>query len=138
MTALPLHFRVMKTHSFALSCVALCAYVGIGGTLLSGCKKSEPPNVAQNGSRRVELRVSDQGYSPPRIVGRPGEELLITVRYEKSAGECGREIVFPAQNVKKTLSEDKPTEIALKLPQEKGEVTFTCGMNMLRGAVVVE
>ena len=52
--------------------------------------------------------------------------------------ECGREVVLPSQNIKKTLTEEKPTEIALHLPQEKGEVTFTCGMNMLRGAIVVE
>jgi FAD/FMN-containing dehydrogenase len=50
----------------------------------------------------------------------------------------GREVVLPSQNIKKTLTEEKPTEIALHLPQEKGEVTFTCGMNMLRGAIVVE
>ena len=108
--------------------------------LASGCRKSESavPVAAGNGPRRIEVTVSNQGFTPPRVVGRPGEDLTLSFRYDKSAGECGREVVLPSQNIKKTLTEEKPTEIALHLPQEKGEVTFTCGMNMLRGAIVVE
>lgn len=108
--------------------------------LASGCRKSESavPAAAGNGPRRIEVTVSNQGFTPPRVVGRPGEDLTLSFRYDKSAGECGREVVLPAQNIKKTLTGDNPTEIALHLPQEKGEVTFTCGMNMLRGAIVVE
>lgn len=108
--------------------------------LASGCRKSDQavPAASGAGPRRIEVTVSNQGFTPPRVVGRPGEDLTLSFRYDKSAGECGREVVLPAQNIKKTLTEDKPTEIALHLPQEKGEVTFTCGMNMLRGAIVVE
>ena len=122
----------MKT----LLLIALTTATALG----SGCRKSEPPAAATagGGPRRVEVTVSNQGFTPPRVVGRPGEDLTLSFRYEKSAGECGREVVLPSQNIKKTLTEEKPTEIALHLPQEKGEVTFTCGMNMLRGAIVVE
>ncbi|HNF99278.1 MAG TPA: cupredoxin domain-containing protein, partial [Pseudomonadota bacterium] len=107
------------------------------GIFGGGCRKSEPPPPASGGPRRIEVTVSNQGFTPPRIMGRPGEDLTLSFRYDKSAGECGREVVLPSQNIKKTLTEEKPTEIALHLPQEKGEVTFTCGMNMLRGAIVV-
>lgn len=118
----------------------LFGFVALSGLVggVGGCRKSEPPPVVQSGQRRVEIVVSNQGFSPARIVGRPGEGLALTVRYDKSAGECGRQIVFPSQNIKKTLSDTEPVEIALRLPPEKGEVTFTCGMNMLRGAIVVE
>jgi len=115
--------------------IALLATTALG----SGCRKSEqPPSSTGGGPRHIEVTVSNQGFTPPRIVGRPGEDVTLSFRYEKSAGECGREVVMPSQNIKKMLTEDKPTEIALHLPQEKGEVTFTCGMNMLRGAIVVE
>ena len=64
--------------------------------------------------------------------------LTPSFRYDKSAG-VGREIVLPAQNIKKTPTGRQLTEIALHLPQEKGAKSpFTCGMNMLRGAIVVE
>lgn len=128
----------MKTHLLIGVKVALVLSVAMTSLLGGGCRKSEPPISTSSGPRRIEVTVSNQGFTPPRIVGRPGEDLTLAFRYEKSAGECGREVVLPSQNIKKTLTEEKPTEIALHLPQEKGEVTFTCGMNMLRGAIVVE
>ena len=121
----------------AMKTLLLIAFTTVTA-LGSGCRKSEPPPAAASGPRHIDITVSNQGFTPPRIVGRPGENLTLSFRYEKSAGECGREVVLPSQNIKKTLTEDQPTEIALHLPQEKGEVTFTCGMNMLRGAIVVE
>lgn len=106
-----------------------------------GCRKQGqdlgPPGTPAS-PRRIELAVSNQGFQPARIRGRPGESITLVVRYDKSAGECGREVVLPAQKVRVALSEQQPTEIALTLPRDKGEVGFTCGMDMLRGAIVVE
>lgn len=106
-----------------------------------GCNKQEPalgPVGTAASPRRVELSVSNQGFKPARIRGRPGESITLVVRYDKSAGECGREVVLPAQKIRVSLTEQQPTEIALTLPRDKGEVGFTCGMDMLRGAIVVE
>lgn len=108
-----------------------------------GCKKasssleSVTPGTPQ-APRKVAVQVSNQGFTPARIAGRPGESLVLVFSYNKSAGECGREVVLPAQNLRATLSEDKPSELALTLPTGTGEVTFTCGMNMLRGAIILE
>ena len=95
----------------------------------------------------AEARAAAGGRALSVGIGGPGsltaQGLLknsnsVRLNGRATAGECGREVVLPSQNIKKTLTEDQPTEIALHLPQEKGEVTFTCGMNMLRGAIVVE
>ena len=111
---------------------------GLGG----GCKKAEAPAIIQPGTpaapRRVDVTVSNQGFTPARVPGKPGESLTLVFRYQKSAGECGREVVVPGHDVHVTLTEEKPVEVALTLPATKGEVGFTCGMNMLRGAVVIE
>ncbi len=88
--------------------------------------------------RRVEVRVSNQGFVPSTIPGARGEALKLVIFYEPSAGECGREVVLPSQNLRVTLSEKAPVEIALTLPPEGGTVQFTCGMNMLQGRIVVE
>lgn len=108
---------------------------------LWGCRRQEPlagPAGTPQSPRRVELKVSNQGFQPARVRGHAGESLTLVVRYDKSAGECGKEIVLPAQKVRVTLTEQQPAEIALVLPTEKGEVSFTCGMDMLRGAIIVE
>ena len=111
-----------------------------GGLLGLGCRKAAAP--IQPGTpaapRYVDVTVSNQGFTPARIAGKPGESLTLVFSYQKSAGECGREVVVPTQNVHVTLTEDKPVEVALTLPPGKSELGFTCGMNMLRGAVVIE
>ncbi len=106
-------------------------------------KRARPPSppivhgTAQS-PRRVEVRVSNQGFVPSTIPGARGEALKLVISYDPSAGECGREVVLPSQNVRVTLSEKAPVEIALTLPSDGGTVGFTCGMNMLQGRIVVD
>ncbi len=125
----------------------LCA-----GALLAGpaaCHKGSDPTVSAAPSgppgtaaapRHVEITVSNLGYMPARILGRPGEELLLVFRYSPSAGECGREVVLlnPKGPVRLTLSAERPVEVAMSLPKDRSEVGFTCGMGMLRGTLVVQ
>lgn len=119
---------------------------------LAGCNKpasqpappeqAPPPQAAppQAGPRRVEIKVSNLGYTPARVPARPGESLVLVFRYDPSAGACGREVLVPSgtEVVKRELTADKPVEIALTLPTDKKEVTFTCGMNMLTGKIVLQ
>ena len=88
--------------------------------------------------RRVEVQVSNQGFVPSTVSGSRGEALKLVFRYDPSAGECGREVVLPSQNLRVTLTEKEPVEIALTLPTDSGTVQFTCGMNMLQGRIVVQ
>lgn len=107
---------------------------------LPGCKNDAPPIVAGTADkpRLVEVKVSNQGFTPGRIPARAGEFLNLSFHYDKSAGECGREVVLPKENVRVTLSESQPVQVAVRVPPTRGEIAFTCGMNMLRGAIVVE
>lgn len=125
----------MKEVVFALLCLA---------DVFPSCgKRTRPvpmPAVAGTAEkpRRIDVTVSNQGFTPPQIGGRPGEVVQLIFHYEASAGECGREVVLPKQNVHVTLAENKPVEVPLTLPAERGEVEFSCGMNMLHGKIVVE
>jgi Cu+-exporting ATPase len=46
-------------------------------------------------------------------------------------------VVFPSLNIKRTLPLNEPVVIEFT-PAKTGEIAFACGMNMLRGAVVVQ
>jgi plastocyanin domain-containing protein len=50
---------------------------------------------------------------------------------------CATEVVFPALNIRRALPLNQPVVIDLA-PAITGDVAFTCGMNMLKGVVVVE
>jgi plastocyanin domain-containing protein len=102
--------------------------------------RPHPPLVAGTAEhpRSIDVTVSNLGFTPSRLSGRPGEALRLIFHYEPSAGECGHEVVLPKQNLRFTLSEKQPVEVPLTLPADRGEVEWSCGMNMLHGKIVVE
>lgn len=83
------------------------------------------------------LEITVRGGYQPRVSyvpeGRP-TQLTIT-RSER--GSCGREIVFPWLDLRRTLPLDVP--VTVDLPAlAPGEYEYSCGMNMMRGTIVVE
>lgn len=89
---------------------------------------------ADGGVREVEV-VVDQDYQPSRIEVTQGERLRLRF-LRRSYGGCTREVVFPTLNLRRELPTNQPVVIELPaLPL--GETPFQCGMNMVRGMVVV-
>jgi Cu+-exporting ATPase len=50
---------------------------------------------------------------------------------------CATEVVFPSLNIQRALPLNQPVTIAFT-PSASGEIGFVCGMNMLRGTIVVQ
>ena len=60
--------------------------------------------------------------------------LAITRKTDKT---CATEVVFAALNIRRDLPLNQPVAIEFML-DKPGEVAFVCGMNMLRGSLVVQ
>jgi plastocyanin domain-containing protein len=107
--------------------------------LLLNC--SSAPEKAENGqsaaitAEPIKLTISKRGYEPKSIEVKRGQPVKLAI-FREDEENCGEEIVFPKLNIKKTLpvGEIVPVEFT---PSESGEINFTCGMDMLRGKVVV-
>jgi plastocyanin domain-containing protein len=85
--------------------------------------------------RAIDIMVRD-GYQPGAIAAREGERLRLTfLRWEK--GGCTREVVFPSLGIRKALPTGTLVNVDLG-PLPAGTVEFTCGMDMVRGRIVVE
>lgn len=86
-------------------------------------------------ARVIEI-VVDGAYSPDRIVIREGEPVRLRfVRHEYSS--CTREVVFPWRGLRRELPPHQP--VTVDLPAlAAGEYAFHCGMNMVRGTIVVQ
>ena len=90
----------------------------------------EPPADA------IRVTVSGAGFEPSRLDverGRPVK--LAFIRHD--ANNCGDEVVFSKLNVRAKLPVGKFAVVEVT-PQESGELAFTCGMGMMRGALVVQ
>jgi plastocyanin domain-containing protein len=95
--------------------------------------KAEPAAPA-SAVREIEI-VVDGTYKPNRIELHEGERVRLKF-VRKEFNSCTKEVVFPQLNIRRELPPNKP--VVIELPAlTKGEYEFKCGMNMVRGTIVV-
>jgi plastocyanin domain-containing protein len=95
---------------------------------------AEAKPETQKTVREVEITVKG-GYQPGRIELRQGEHVRLKF-VRKEYNNCTREVVFPKLDIKRELPTNKPVLIDLPL-LAPGEYEFHCGMNMIKGLLVV-
>lgn len=96
------------------------------------------PVVAQEtgGVQVVDLQISGGEYRPAAISVRAGMPVRLNVTRDEKPG-CGDTLVIPSQNVRKAIPVNEVTAIEFT-PAQAGELEFTCGMDMMRGKIVVQ
>lgn len=97
--------------------------------------KTEPVAAAKVPAGFTKITVSEKGYEPASVSVRMGEKVSLAF-YRADGENCGSEVVFPKQGIKKTLAVGE-TVLVEFTPTEAGEIPFACGMDMLKGKVVV-
>jgi plastocyanin domain-containing protein len=85
--------------------------------------------------KRIEIAITEKGFEPGAIDVATGVavELAFTRKTDKT---CATEISVPVLKLKKPLPLNEAVLVVLK--PEKDEITFSCGMNMLKGKLVVK
>lgn len=80
--------------------------------------------------------ATEQGFEPATVTLRAGTpaRLVFTRTTDKT---CGTAVVFPSLGIKRALPLNEPVTIEFT-PANGGDVAFACGMNMLKGVVVVQ
>lgn len=97
--------------------------------------KTTQATVEPGGVQEVKVIVKG-GYTPDVIVVKRGIPVRINF-YRDETAECSDTIVFGDFNIRKPLPAFKTTPIEFT-PEKSGEYTFTCGMGMMRGKLIVE
>ena len=84
-----------------------------------------------------ELRVTVKGgYSPDRIVVTQGRPVKLDF-YRDETASCSEAVIFGDFGIARQLPAFQTTTIEFT-PDKVGEFSFTCGMNMLRGTLIVQ
>lgn len=95
----------------------------------------ESSSPASPAVREIEI-VVDGGYKPGRVVISEGEPVRLKF-LRKDYSPCTREVVFASLGIRRDLPTNVP--VVIEIPaQSPGEIPFACGMNMVRGVIVVE
>jgi plastocyanin domain-containing protein len=92
--------------------------------------KRKPPSI-----QKVTVALTEKGYEPTNLHLRRGVLAQVTFMRKVSA-TCGTQIVLPDFEIKRDLPLNVPVLVEFT-PQKSGTFSFTCGMGMLRGSLVV-
>jgi plastocyanin len=85
--------------------------------------------------KRYDIRVEDAGYSPEKLLVKVGEEATL-VFTRVTWGTCGKTVVIPQLEVKEDQPYNEPVAVSFR-PTQAGEIGFACGMDMMKGTIVV-
>ncbi len=84
-----------------------------------------------------EVRVLVKGgYTPDTIVVQAGKPVRLQF-YRDETADCSERVVFEKFKIDEMLPAFQTTTVEFT-PAEPGEYPFRCGMNMLKGLLVVE
>ncbi len=100
----------------------------------SDASQNAPPLPV--GATELSISVDATGYHPAEARAPAGQPVRLVFTRTADDG-CGQQLVFPEQKIRKDLPLKQPVAVDLTMPAS-GKVTFTCGMDMYKGAVVVE
>jgi plastocyanin domain-containing protein len=89
----------------------------------------------ESGVQEIKVTVKS-GYSPDVIVVREGVPVRLNF-YRDETASCSEQVVFTDFGIARHLPPFQNTQIEFT-PDKTGEFTFTCGMSMLRGKLIVE
>ena len=92
-------------------------------------------NVVEAHTRTIKIKVDKNGFSPSSIEVEAGHKLNLVFN-RAGSDNCGSTVVLPKYKIRKTLPVGKDVIVSIT-PREAGNISFTCGMGMYKGSIVV-
>jgi plastocyanin domain-containing protein len=93
--------------------------------------------AAETAAGVQEVRIVVKGgYTPDTVIVQAGAPVRLQF-YRDETADCSERVVFEAFGVSADLPAFATTPVEFT-PREPGEYPFRCGMNMLKGLLVVE
>ena len=81
------------------------------------------------------MNVTMVGYDPAEIEAKAGQPIKLAF-FRPNDANCGSEVVFPDLGIRKALPPGQTVVVEIT-PQKSGPLGFACGMNMLKGKLIV-
>ncbi len=100
-----------------------------------GEREKVAAKVSDAGVQQIKVTVKG-GYSPDVIVVKEGVPVRLDF-YRDETSSCTDKVVFGDFGIARDLPAFQTTAIEFT-PDKTGEFTFACGMNMVRGKLIVE
>jgi membrane fusion protein, copper/silver efflux system len=104
-------------------------------TLMFGAS-ADAKSLSKPKHQTAQIKITERGYEPTRLRLRRG--IPAKVEFPRTAEYTyATAIVLPDFNIRRELPLNQPVVINFT-PSKRGTFTFTCGMNMMRGHLIVQ
>jgi plastocyanin domain-containing protein len=100
-----------------------------------GEREAAAATVGSSGMQEIKVTVKG-GYLPDVIVVKKDVPVRLNF-YRDETSSCSEQVVFGDFGIARDLPASKTTPIEFT-PDKSGEFIFACGMNMLRGKLIVQ
>jgi plastocyanin domain-containing protein len=127
--------RRMDASEIAVTLGGLAAIGGVIWYFFLGERKKTRAEASEGGVQHVRVVVKG-GYEPDVIVVEQGRPVRLDFYRDEATG-CSDTVVFADLGIARPLAAFETTPVEF-VPGRVGEFTFTCGMSMLRGKLIVE
>lgn len=101
--------------------------------------RSSSRRLQQKSSENVQavtVKLTKEGYQPESF--KLKRDVPARVTFVRETDEtCGKEIAIKEYDIKRPLPLNEPVVVEFT-PRKTGEFTFACGMDMLRGKIIVQ
>jgi plastocyanin domain-containing protein len=124
----------MDTHELLVVIIGLAAIAFVLWYFF-GEKKRVAAAITAAGVQEIKIVVKG-GYDPNVIALKKGRPVRLDF-YRDETASCSDRVVLGDFGIARDLPAFKTTTIEFT-PDKAGEFTFACGMNMMRGKLVVE
>jgi plastocyanin domain-containing protein len=92
--------------------------------------------TAATNAETIKIVASEKGFEPSSIKVNADKEVILAVTRNTDA-TCAKEILIPLKKITQELPLNKTITINLgKL--KKGQINFSCGMNMYTGVINIQ
>jgi plastocyanin domain-containing protein len=100
-------------------------------------EKQGPPAEAkqQDGAQTATIEINSKGFEPSGLKLKAGVPAKVTF-VRKTDETCAKEVVIKDYDIERKLPLNEP--VTVEFTPRKGEFTFACGMNMIKGKLIVE
>ncbi len=111
--------------------------------LVAACgKKDETPSGSTSKSTdpsKIQISVTEKGFEPESVEVPSGKPVTL-VFTRKTDKTCAKEVILTmddGKKIEKALPLDTPVELAATFPKA-GKLGYACGMDMIKGTIVVQ
>ena len=118
---------IVTKHTYLLGAVLVAAIV-------AGCAGA--PKNADDGSTRIAIEVTEQGFVPADVTVTAGKPVTLVVT-RKTDRTCAKELVIEDRGIHQELPLGQAVEVKFT-PDSAGVIRYACGMDMISGRVIVK